>query len=85
MYELIFESYPTELLKKKPYPDSPVYLRYFTIAPEKCRYYGHRHIYQLLFWLCLKCLDPDPALRPCLNWYCKIMKDLLDLIEVAAQ
>ncbi len=31
----------------------------------------------LLYYLCLKCVQPDPNDRPTLDWLCIILKDII--------
>jgi hypothetical protein len=31
----------------------------------------------LLYFLCLKCLQPNPNDRPSLDWLCLILKDII--------
>ena len=75
IYEIMFDSFPIEALKKGKdiYIKEDDYLKFYAMAPEKCKYYAMPKLMLLLYHLCLKCIDPNPMQRPYIDWIILIL------------
>ena len=63
MYEIVFDVFPVEVMRKgkEVYMTEENYLKFYSIAPEKCKYYCLPKKVQVLYHLCLRCLSPRPS------------------------
>jgi len=76
MHELIFSEflfYNNEPRTKNLYRTKK-YLEALYRAPEKLDHFGNRHLLRMLLSLILKCLHPDPQMRPDPLWLIVILR-----------
>jgi serine/threonine protein kinase len=87
LYEIVFDVFPVEVTRKgkEVYLTDENYLKFYSMAPEKCKYYCLPRMMQLLYHLCLRCLSPHPAHRPVIDWVVAIIREVLLFGEKAYQ
>ena len=79
LWEIIFDSFPLEIARKgkEIYSTDEYYLRFYSIAPEKCKYYSLPKTIQIMYQLCLRCLSPNYVHRPTIDWVVATLREVL--------
>ena len=79
LWEIIFDSFPLEIARKgkEIYSTDEYYLRFYSIAPEKCKYYSLPKTIQIVYQLCLRCLSPNYVHRPTIDWVVATLREVL--------
>jgi serine/threonine protein kinase len=76
-YELLYGHYPFFLsnhaTRSQVYRNSD-YPNHWFYNPEELLNYGDQHVFPLLQLLIARCLHPDPASRPHLDWLCVTLR-----------
>lgn len=78
-YEIIFDTFPVEIMRKgkEAYMTEENYMKFYALAPEKCKYYCLPKVMQILYQLCLRCLSPQASQRPVIDWIVVILREIL--------
>lgn len=79
LWEIIFDSFPLEIARKgkEIYSIDEYYLRFYSIAPEKCKYYSLPKTIQIVYQLCWRCLSPNYVHRPTIDWVVATLREVL--------
>lgn len=62
---------------KEAYMTEENYMKFYALAPEKCKYYCLPKVMQILYQLCLRCLSPQSSQRPAIDWIVAILREIL--------
>lgn len=81
MMELLFDSLPISMRrsddnhrKLRKALEDRTYTQFILANVERLYYYFNRPVAEVLCYVALRCLDPDPLQRPCIDWVLVILR-----------
>lgn len=88
MMEVLFDAFPITMRPGDNNNDKLVqalkdgtYQQYILASVERLSYYFNRTVAHTLCYVGLRCLEPDPIKRPCIDWIVIILKDIYNHIN----